>query len=134
MFRLVCLSERAEASASVSHSRDALEILPRHLQEAVAMDNKMFAQEIEDWDKEQARKSMSEPDATVTYEHRPSTFVCFSTPRGRLELVTLNVRCMGNCCVHGPFRECAVLSRIMLSYVQENQPGSLLFINLYYSA
>lgn len=56
---------------------DTIETLPHDLQEAVAMDNKMFAQEIEDWDNEQARKSMSDPEVTVTYEHRPSTFVRF---------------------------------------------------------
>ncbi|XP_070201808.1 ubiquitin carboxyl-terminal hydrolase 25-like isoform X2 [Littorina saxatilis] len=64
--------ERAEASASMSRSIDTLEALPRELQEAIAMDNKVFAQEIEDWDKEQAKKTVDDPDVVVTSEHRPS--------------------------------------------------------------
>ncbi|XP_076438413.1 ubiquitin carboxyl-terminal hydrolase 25-like [Babylonia areolata] len=50
--------ERAEASASSSVTQilESIEMLPRHLQAEVANDNKAFAQEMDDWDKDQARR------------------------------------------------------------------------------
>ena len=87
---MICPSGRAEASASASASAsrgvDAIDTLPRDLQEAVAMDNKLFAQEIEDWDNEQARKSMSDPEVAVTYEQRPSMFAPFADSLAALSL------------------------------------------------
>lgn len=49
-----------------------METMPKDLQEMVVADNKAFAQEIEDWDAEQVKKSTGDPEVTIVAEHKPS--------------------------------------------------------------
>ncbi|KAL8592865.1 hypothetical protein ACOMHN_050693 [Nucella lapillus] len=72
--RIQDFPERGEASASSSVSQilEWMEMLPQQLQEEVARDNKALDQEMEDWDTEQARKPVSDPEVTVTYQQKPS--------------------------------------------------------------
>ncbi|PVD27319.1 hypothetical protein C0Q70_12475 [Pomacea canaliculata] len=51
---------------------DSMETMPKDLQEMVVADNKAFAQEIEDWDAEQVKKSTGDPEVTIVAEHKPT--------------------------------------------------------------
>ena len=45
--------------------------LPDDLKEAVAIDNKLFSEEIEKWDREQTRKAMGAGDADISVINEP---------------------------------------------------------------